>query len=75
MSKALDKALKMLYGQDIYLPEISDTWNLIDKYKLGYRKSNNKIVISLEEAKSKGINMDYIKRLSGMSKMYGRGDF
>ena len=74
MSKALDKALKVL-DEIFYIPEISDSWRLIDKYDLNYKKSNGKIAISSEEAKSKGVNMDYIRKLSGMSKMYGRGDF
>ena len=72
--KALDKALRVL-DEIFYIPEISDSWRLIDKYGLNYKKSNGKIAISSEEAKSKGVNMDYIRKLSGMSKMYGRGDF
>ena len=75
MSNALDKAIRMCDGNKIALPEISDTWRLIDKYNINYTTSNGKIYIDIDEAKSKGAKEDYIKRLSKMTRMYGRGDF
>lgn len=73
--KTLDKAIKACDSRKIALPEISDVWRLIDKYDLKYHKSGNKIIIDIDEAKSKGAKEDYIKKLSGFSKMYGKGDF
>ena len=71
----MDEAIRMCDGNKIALPEISDTWRLIDKYDIKYTTSNGKIYIDIDEAKSKGAKEDYIKRLSKMSRMYGRGDF
>lgn len=71
----MDEAIRMCDGNKIALPEISDTWRLIDKYDIKYTMSNGKIYIDIDEAKSKGAKEDYIKRLSKMSRMYGRGDF
>lgn len=73
--KALDKAIKACDARKVALPEISDVWRLIDKYDLKYQKVGNKIIIDVDEAKSKGVKEDYIKKLSGLSKMYGKGDF
>ena len=71
----MDEAIRMCDGNKIALPELSDTWRLIDKYNLNYTVSNGKIYIDIDEAKSKGAKEDYIKRLSKMTRMYGRGDF
>ena len=71
----MDEAIRMCDGNKIALPEISDTWRLIDKYDIKYTTSNGKIYIDIDEAKSKGAKEDYIKRLSKMTRMYGRGDF
>ena len=71
----MDKAIKVCDVNKIALPEISDTWRLIDKYNIKYTTSNGKIYIDIDEAKSKGAKEDYIKRLSKMTRMYGRGDF
>ena len=71
----MDEAIRMCDGNKIALPELSDTWRLIDKYNIKYTTSNGKIYIDIEEAKSKGAKEDYIKRLSKMTRMYGRGDF
>ena len=71
----MDEAIRMCDGNKIALPEISDTWRLIDKYNINYTTSNGKIYIDIDEAKSKGAKEDYIKRLSKMTRMYGRGDF
>ena len=71
----MDEAIRMCDGNKIALPELSDTWRLIDKYNINYTTSNGKIYIDIDEAKSKGAKEDYIKRLSKMSRMYGRGDF
>ena len=71
----MDKAIRMCDGNKIALPELSDTWRLIDKYNIKYTTSNGKIYIDIDEAKSKGAKEDYIKRLSKMSRMYGKGDF
>lgn len=71
----MDEAIRMCDGNKIALPEISDTWRLIDKYNINYTASNGKIYIDIDEAKSKGAKEDYIKRLSKMTRMYGRGDF
>ena len=71
----LDEAIRMCDGNKIALPELSDTWRLIDKYNISYTTSNGKIYIDIDEAKSKGAKEDYIKRLSKMTRMYGRGDF
>ena len=71
----MDEAIRMCDGNKIALPEISDTWRLIDKYNIKYTTSNGKIYIDIDEAKSKGAKEDYIKRLSKMTRMYGRGDF
>ena len=74
-ASALDEAIKTCDGNKIALPEISDTWRLIDKYNINYTASNGKIYIDIDEAKSKGAKEDYIKKLSKMSRMFGRGDF
>ena len=71
----MDEAIRMCDGNKIALPELSDTWRLIDKYNIKYTTSNGKIYIDIDEAKSKGAKEDYIKRLSKMTRMYGRGDF
>ena len=71
----LDEAIRLCDGNKIALPELSDTWRLIDKYDIKYTTSNGKIYIDIDEAKSKGAKEDYIKRLSKMTRMYGRGDF
>ena len=71
----MDKAIRMCDGNKIALPELSDTWRLIDKYNIKYTTSNGKIYIDIDEAKSKGAKEDYIKRLSKMTRLYGRGDF
>lgn len=71
----MDEAIRMCDGNKIALPELSDTWRLIDKYNISYTTSNGKIYIDIDEAKSKGAKEDYIKRLSKMTRMYGRGDF
>ena len=71
----MDEAIRLCDGNKIALPEISDTWRLIDKYDIKYATSNGKIYIDIDEAKSKGAKEDYIKRLSKMTRMYGRGDF
>ena len=71
----MDEAIRMCDGNKIALPEISDTWRLIDKYDIKYTTSNGKIYIDIDEAKSKGAKEDYIKRLSKMTRLYGRGDF
>lgn len=71
----MDEAIRMCDGNKIALPEISDTWRLIDKYNIKYTTSNGKIYIDIDEAKSKGAKEDYIKRLSKMTRLYGRGDF
>ena len=71
----MDKAIRMCDGNKIALPELSDTWRLIDKYNISYTTSNGKIYIDIDEAKSKGAKEDYIKRLSKMTRLYGRGDF
>lgn len=73
--RTIDKAIKTIDVNKIALPEISDTWRLIDKYNIKYTTSNGKIYIDVDEAKSKGAKEDYIKRLSKMTRMYGRGDF
>ena len=75
MRNVLDKAIRMCDAEKIALPEISDTWRLIDKYNINYTKSNGKIYIDIDEAKNKGAKEEYIKRLSNMSRMYGKGDF
>ena len=74
-SKTLDHAIRSCDGNKIELPEISDTWRLIDKYNIKYTTSNGKIYIDIDEAKNKGVKEDYIKRLSKMTRLYGRGDF
>ena len=71
----MDEAIRMCDGNKIALPELSDTWRLIDKYDIKYTTSNGKIYIDIDEAKSKGAKEDYIKRLSKMTRLYGRGDF
>lgn len=71
----MDEAIRMCDGNKIALPELSDTWRLIDKYNISYTMSNGKIYIDIDEAKSKGAKEEYIKRLSKMTRMYGRGDF
>lgn len=71
----MDEAIRMCDVNKIALPELSDTWRLIDKYNINYTVSNGKIYIDIDEAKSKGAKEDYIKRLSKMTRMYGRGDF
>lgn len=71
----MDEAIRMCDVNKIALPELSDTWRLIDKYNISYTTSNGKIYIDIDEAKSKGAKEDYIKRLSKMTRMYGRGDF
>ena len=71
----IDKAIRNCDEEKIILPEISDTWRLIDKYNLKYTKNARGIQIDVDEAVSKGINKEYIKKLSKMSKVYGRGDF
>ena len=71
----MDEAIRLCDGNKIALPELSDTWRLIDKYDIKYTTSNGKIYIDIDEAKSKGAKEDYIKRLSKMTRMYGRGDF
>ena len=71
----MDEAIRMCDGNKIALPELSDTWRLIDKYNISYTTSNGKIYIDIDEAKSKGAKEDYIRRLSKMTRMYGRGDF
>ena len=71
----MDEAIRMCDGNKIALPELSDTWRLIDKYNINYTVSNGKIYIDIDEAKSKGAKEDYIKRLSKMTRLYGRGDF
>ena len=71
----MDEAIRMCDGNKIALPELSDTWRLIEKYNIKYATSNGKIYIDIDEAKSKGAKEDYIKRLSKMTRMYGRGDF
>ena len=71
----LDKAIRFCDSEKIALPEISDTWRLIDKYNINYTKSNGKIYIDIDEAKNKGAKEEYIMRLSKMSRMYGKGDF
>ena len=71
----MDEAIRMCDGNKIALPELSDTWRLIDKYNISYTTSNGKIYIDIDEAKSKGAKEDYIKRLSKMTRLYGRGDF
>ena len=73
--KTMDKAIRMLDGEKIALPEITDTWTLIDRYNIKYTKSNGKIYIDIDEAKSKGVKEEYIRKLAGMSRMYGKGDF
>ena len=73
--KTMDKAIRSCDGEKIALPEISDTWRLIDKYNINYTESNGKIYIDIDEAKNKGAKEEYIRRLSNMSRMYGRGDF
>ena len=73
--KTMDKAIRMCDENKIALPEISDTWRLIDKYDIKYTASNGKIYIDIDEAKIKGAKEDYIKRLSKMTRLYGRGDF
>lgn len=73
--KALDKAIRNCDAEMIVLPEISDTWRLIDKYNIKYTKNAGGIQIDVDEAVSKGANKEYIKKLSNMSKLYGRGDF
>lgn len=74
-TKVLDKAIRTCDVNKISLPEISDTWNLISKFKLQYEKSGGKIVIDADEAIKKGVSPEYLKRISGFTKMYGRGDF
>lgn len=71
----MDEAIRICDGNKIALPELSDTWRLIDKYNISYTTSNGKIYIDIDEAKSKGAKEDYIKRLSKMTRLYGRGDF
>lgn len=73
--KTMDKAIKACDGNKIALPEITDTWTLIDRYNIKYTKSNGKIYIDIDEAKNKGVKEEYIKRLSNMSRMFGKGDF
>lgn len=72
---SLDKAIRNCDVQVIVLPEISDTWRIIDKYNIKYTKNAGGIQIDVDEAVSKGVNKEYIKKLSKMSKLYGRGDF
>lgn len=72
---SLDKAIRNCDVQVIVLPEISDTWRLIDKYNIKYTKNAGGIQIDVDEAVSKGVNKEYIKKLSKMSKLHGRGDF
>ena len=71
----IDKAIRNCDAEKIILPEIIDTWNLIDKYNIKYTKSAGGIQIDVDEAVSKGANKEYIKKLSKVSKLYGRGDF
>ncbi len=71
----IDKAIRNCDAEKIILPEISDTWRLIDKYNIKYTKNAGGIQIDVDEAISKGVNKEYIKKLSRMSKLYGRGDF
>ena len=73
--KTIDKAIRSCDGEKIALPEISDTWRLIDKYNIKYTNSNGKIYIDIDEAKNKGVKEEYIRRLSNMSRMFGKGDF
>lgn len=73
--KTMDKAIKACDGQKISLPEIADTWSLIDRYNIKYTKSNGRIYIDIDEAKNKGVKEEYIKRLSNMSRMFGKRDF
>lgn len=73
--KTMDKAIKACDGNKIALPEITDTWTLIDRYNIKYTKSNGKIYIDIDEAKNKGVKEEYIRKLAGMSRMYGKGDF
>ena len=72
---AIDKSIRNCDSEKIILPEISDTWRLIDKYNIKYTKNAGGIQIDVDEAVSKGVNKEYIKKLSNMSKLYGRGDF
>lgn len=74
-TKVLDKAIRTCDVNKISLPEISDTWNLISKFKLQYEKNGGKIAIDADEAIKKGVSPEYLKRISGFTKMYGRGDF
>ena len=73
--KIMDKAIRSCDGEKIALPEITDTWRLIDKYNINYTKSNGESYIDIDEAKKKGAKEEYIRRLSNMSRMYGKGDF
>lgn len=72
---AIDKSIRNCDSEKIILPEISDTWRLIDKYNIKYTNNAGGIQIDVDEAVSKGVNKEYIKKLSKMSKLYGRGDF
>lgn len=72
---AIDKSIRNCDAEKIILPEISDTWRLIDKYNIKYTKSAGGIQIDVDEAVSKGVNKEYIKKLSNMSRLYGKGDF
>ena len=74
-ARVIDKAIKTCDVNKISLPEISDTWNLISKFELRYEKNGGKIVIDADEAIKKGVSPEYLKRISGFTKMYGRGDF
>lgn len=74
-TKVLDKAIRTCDANEIALPEISDTWNLTSKYNLKFRKQGGKVLIDVDEAVKKGVSPDYLKRLAGFTKMYGRGDF
>lgn len=59
--KSLDKAIRNCDSEKIILPEISDTWRLIDKYNIKYTKNAGGIQIDVDEAVSKGVNKEYIK--------------
>lgn len=74
----IDKAISHCVVKDenmIALPEFSGTWTLISKNSLKYIKKDGKIYIDFDEAVKKGVDPNYLKKLSGFKKMYGRGDF
>ena len=47
----MDEAIRMCDGNKIALPELSDTWRLIDKYNINYTTSNGKIYIDIDDTK------------------------